>query len=294
MKMLLPQIGLLFLLLLPLLGRAQETRIRGRVMDAQTKQPIPFASISLRETEAGALSNEEGCFEIKALLKNQQDSLICMTMGYKRKSVSIERGQTDSLRIEITAHPYGFTETVSCAPRAKEGKPLLQNEVIAGLPGTRYAFFIRNDKHQQYGNIRWIALYTGGNGLPKRKFRLHFYEADSARPHPGKALLNTPVSLMLSPCKGWETYGLMGFQVMLNKTGCYVGLEFVEQDAPTGYFGDEPYQPYVKVMRVPSKASEQSIWTCTRTEGWKEIPATGSISLQYGKMIKVAVDLLKY
>ena len=294
MKKLLLKIALLFLLLLPLLGRAQEIRISGRVVDAKTKQPIPFVSIFLREEGTGALANEEGYFQIETLLKSQQDSLICMTMGYKRKSVSIERGQTDSLRIEITAHPYGFTDTVSCAPRAKEGKPLLQNEVIAGLPGTQYAFFIRNDKHQQYGNIRCIALYTGGNGLPKRKFRLHFYEADSARPRPGKELLNTPVSLMLAPCEGWETYGLMDFQVMLNKTGCYVGLEFVEQDAPTGYFGDEPYQPYVKVMRVPSKASEQSIWTCTRTEGWKEIPATGSISLQYGKMIKVAVDLLKY
>ena len=81
MKTPLPILAFVFLLLLPLLGRAQETRITGRVVDAKTKQPIPFASIELRGEGTGALSNEFGYFQLASLEKSSYDSLIITTLG---------------------------------------------------------------------------------------------------------------------------------------------------------------------------------------------------------------------
>ena len=80
MKRLLPQ--LLFLLLLPLLGWTQEYRISGRVVDAGTKDPVPFASLSLSKSETGALTDEQGDFKIKVKEQFAEDSLIVTSMGY--------------------------------------------------------------------------------------------------------------------------------------------------------------------------------------------------------------------
>ncbi|WP_072008475.1 carboxypeptidase-like regulatory domain-containing protein [Hymenobacter sp. IS2118] len=114
MKKLLSKIALVFLLLLPLLGRAQETRISGWVVDSATKEPVPFASISLQQTDKGVLSNEKGYFQIQGVLKNQQDSLVCTSLRYRRTSVLIKQGLTDSLKIEMTVLPFGFTVAGPC------------------------------------------------------------------------------------------------------------------------------------------------------------------------------------
>jgi hypothetical protein len=64
----LPFLALWVLLLLPALSWAQENRITGRVVDAKTKDPVPFASISLREEGTGALTNEYGYFQLAGLV----------------------------------------------------------------------------------------------------------------------------------------------------------------------------------------------------------------------------------
>src|SRR6476646_11721441 len=80
----LPFLAFWVLLLLPALSWAQENRITGRVVDAKTKDPVPFASIGLREEGTGALTNEYGYFQLAGLEKTSQDSLIVMTLGYER------------------------------------------------------------------------------------------------------------------------------------------------------------------------------------------------------------------
>src|SRR6476469_6023253 len=97
----LPFLALWILLLLPALSWAQENRITGRVVDAKTKDPVPFASIGLREEGTGALTNEYGYFQLAGLEKTSQDSLIVMTLGYERTAVFIKRGSTEDLIIEL-------------------------------------------------------------------------------------------------------------------------------------------------------------------------------------------------
>ncbi len=96
-----PVLAFWALLLLPALGWAQENRVTGRVVDAKTKDPVPFASISLREEGTGALTNEYGYFQLAGLEKSSQDSLIVMTLGYARSAVVIKRGGTEDLIIEL-------------------------------------------------------------------------------------------------------------------------------------------------------------------------------------------------
>lgn len=56
--------------------------IRGKIVDAETKQPIPFASIKVKDTELGTVANEKGEFLLNRLCE-QEYTLLCSSVGYK-------------------------------------------------------------------------------------------------------------------------------------------------------------------------------------------------------------------
>lgn len=142
------QQSILLLFLLPLLGRAQEMRISGRVVDAKIKDPIPFATINLREEGEGTLSNEFGYFQFTGSKTLSQDSLEFMALGYTRRTTFVEPGRAKDLLIELNRQViFGM---ISCPVMPftifnTKTTPLPNGEILAGLSGTQYAFFIKNE-----------------------------------------------------------------------------------------------------------------------------------------------------
>ena len=82
---------LLFLLLglglLPGRARAQEGRITGRVVNQATKDPVAFASISLRDEGTGALTNEYGYFQLAMPERSPGDSIVVVALGFRRTAL---------------------------------------------------------------------------------------------------------------------------------------------------------------------------------------------------------------
>ncbi|GAA4033979.1 hypothetical protein GCM10022409_17830 [Hymenobacter glaciei] len=204
MKDPLPKIALLFLLLLPLLGRAQEIWISGRVVDAKTKQPIPFASLGLLNTGAAALTNENGYFQLVGLGEFKQDSLILMTLGYCRQALFVEQGKAENLRIEMKPRPPGYIISCPVGPCATnvKRKPMPKNEVLEGLPGTQYAFLIDN-KANISSKLQAVSFYAGENGLPGKLFRLRIYDVADTNSAPARDLLTDVTQPVWSKCSAW-------------------------------------------------------------------------------------------
>lgn len=71
---------ILFLLLLPFSLAAQELVVKGSVLDKETKQPIPGASVILKGMSKGTITDIDGKFEIKA---NKGDKLVFSFIGMK-------------------------------------------------------------------------------------------------------------------------------------------------------------------------------------------------------------------
>lgn len=66
----------------------QQTAIEGMILDAETTEPIAFASIFLqRNNEIGTLSNELGEFSILIDTATLQDTLVVSYLGYKTTAV---------------------------------------------------------------------------------------------------------------------------------------------------------------------------------------------------------------
>ncbi len=293
MKKLLPQLGLLCLLLLPLLGWAQEVRISGRVVDAVTKMPVPFASLGLRDTDIGALSNEEGYFQMEGSLRNQQDSLICMTLGYCRKAVLIKTGQTTLLQIEMEPRPFDpVIKTGPCGVAAKQITPPLKAETIDGTPGTQYAFLIKGEKGMRLGKMRTVSFFIGENGFPRQPFRVHIYGIDGASAAPSFDILTENVLYEPLEESGWYTKDLSAYDITTPKKGYFVALEFATMDFhPMSYMDN--YIPSGLTMRPPFNRKEQCLWSRIGDENWKKFEQSNSGLDRYRFMVKIEVELLK-
>jgi hypothetical protein len=82
---------------------AQTTYIlSGKVTDAQTRDPIPFASIALKGTSQGTTSNFEGFYQIR--VARLPDSLLFTAVGFASKGKAVKRGQLSQV-IHVQLEP---------------------------------------------------------------------------------------------------------------------------------------------------------------------------------------------
>ncbi|GAA3965792.1 carboxypeptidase-like regulatory domain-containing protein [Hymenobacter antarcticus] len=65
---------------------AAQSRLTGKVLDAATGQPVPYASVSVLNTTAGTTSNAEGEFELKTTLPGR---LVVSELGHERDTVAV-------------------------------------------------------------------------------------------------------------------------------------------------------------------------------------------------------------
>jgi hypothetical protein len=87
MKRYLIFICLLFSLENPVIYCQQADFIRGKVIDSKTSEPVPFATVRLKKSQVGIISNAEGDFRILNNAAFQSDSLIVSCIGYHRLSL---------------------------------------------------------------------------------------------------------------------------------------------------------------------------------------------------------------
>jgi tetratricopeptide (TPR) repeat protein len=72
--------------------------IKGVVSDAATKQPIPFASVRVKDTAAEARTNSKG--EYKFEIPQSSEALIVSAQGYQSKEVPITKSRSYNVSLE--------------------------------------------------------------------------------------------------------------------------------------------------------------------------------------------------
>ncbi|RZK20291.1 MAG: carboxypeptidase-like regulatory domain-containing protein [Hymenobacter sp.] len=275
--------------------------LSGHIVDKDTKEPLPFTSVSLREEQTGALSNEFGVFQLPAPAKNAQDSLVVMALGYKHLAILVKRGQAQTnLVIEVPRMAIALTNVVVKGGKVKNlglgatsshpGEGLLQ-----GQPGSQCAFFIKNDKNHRLGSIRSVSFYIGENGFPREPFRVRLYKADGNYNAPNTDLLTQNV-IVSSPAGGqWYTVDLTTYNVTAPEEGFFVAMEWIvsgDKFFKTDFM-DESYTPFGQIMRPTFEFKESRTWNYTIARGWNLLTLANGNGQRYNAMIKAEVDMIK-
>lgn len=89
-------------------GQAQNTSLKGKVVDATTKKPMPGVNVLVKGTSIGSSTNQNGKFSVN--VPSLQDTLVVSFIGYKKKNVPIN-GRTN-LKIELTPSTIKSEELV--------------------------------------------------------------------------------------------------------------------------------------------------------------------------------------
>ena len=281
-------------------GWAQQIQIQGTIVDRDTKEPLPFTSIGLKNEQIGALSNEHGQFIVPAPSKNADDSLVVVALGYSRRAVLVKRGvAVSSLTIEVPKRAIELSNVVVKAGKIKNlGLGARTSDpgegMIQGLPGCQYAFFVKNDRNKRLGNVRTVSFYIGENGFPREPFRVRLYKADGNYNAPSTDLLTENVVVSAPQGGQWYTVDLTPYNIMAPEEGFFVAMEWVvsgDKFFATNCMDD--YTPYGQIMRPTFEVKESRTWNYSIGKGWSLITTANSQGLRYNAMIKAEVDMIK-
>src|SRR5690554_6699051 len=102
-------IGIIMGMLSPFFALSQ-TVVSGKVTDAETGDPIPFANVLLLGTEVGAATDFEGYFYLAT--EHSPDSVRVSYVGYEPMTRAIRQGETQSLNFQLLPTAYGLIEIV--------------------------------------------------------------------------------------------------------------------------------------------------------------------------------------
>ena len=82
-------VSFVFLLLTCISLNAQNITISGKITDATTKEPINFATVSVKGTSTGTNSNFDGLYRLE--FARVKDSVIFSCIGYLSRSVYVTK-----------------------------------------------------------------------------------------------------------------------------------------------------------------------------------------------------------
>lgn len=77
------------------------SKIKGKIVDEESEDPLPFASMNILNKTSGTLSNSNGEFELKIVNPNQNDTLVFYYLGYETLKKSLTECNTPNLKISL-------------------------------------------------------------------------------------------------------------------------------------------------------------------------------------------------
>lgn len=91
---------------------AQETIITGKVTDATSGDPIPFANVVFKGTSNGMTTDFDGKFRIHTLAIAPGDSIVVSYIGYKSKSKRFKKGVVQVINVQLEEDVTKLQEVV--------------------------------------------------------------------------------------------------------------------------------------------------------------------------------------
>ena len=110
----------ILLIIASLFASAQNVAVRGFVFDKDSKQPLSLCAVQVKNSQLGALTEDNGFFELPLPITNLSDSLKISFIGYLPKALSVVGyKQGDTLKIFLETAIETKQEAVIIAENAK-------------------------------------------------------------------------------------------------------------------------------------------------------------------------------
>lgn len=124
----LARIFLVFLILSLTTLSGQSDLLKGILIDAQTIEPVAFATVRVKGRAVGVVSNPDGSFQIPKKFKVHGDTLEISSMGYENREILISTLSVDKVR-RVYIQP-GLFELDEAVVRGKRKRRLTARQIV--------------------------------------------------------------------------------------------------------------------------------------------------------------------
>lgn len=259
--------------------------LTGKIMDAETHQPLSYVNIGIPGKDKGTVANPDGTFRLYIPAENSSDSLRFSLIGYASYSVVISsflsktepsdkiiylKSKVTELK-EVTVTPGNYDkETIGSTKRSL----LLRMGIGPDSIGSEMGTVIRVKHKPSLIESATFNIQTN-NYAKKIKLRLNFYQLN--KDVPGASLLQRPIYIETSLKKGSWKVDLTEYNLEVNDD-FFMALEYVEN---LGYQGLYFHCGYNKVPTY-FKTTSQSTWKLF-TNGGKYISPNFTAEVSFAK-----------
>lgn len=102
-----------FASVLTLDSAAQKTVVNGRVLDAETSEPLPFVNVAFKDSKIGTTTDMQGRYSVETYYAT--DSLVASFVGYRPQAQRVRVDETQTIDFHLDPGSVKLTEVVISA-----------------------------------------------------------------------------------------------------------------------------------------------------------------------------------
>lgn len=122
---------LIFFILICAIVAAQQTSVKGRVLESISEQPIPFAKVFFQDSKIGVQTDFEGNYFLESYYAT--DSVVVRASGFIDQTVSIVKDQAQVINFRLEPITQDVEEVVIKAPEEKPSV-ILHKRMVRNKP----------------------------------------------------------------------------------------------------------------------------------------------------------------
>ena len=226
-----------------------QTFVIGQVIDAATKEPLPYVNIGLLNKNIGTVSDETGYFELEVNTEqNSRDTLRFSMIGFETKSYTLNDFiNQNEIEVYLTEKSTALDEVILSSKRKNYQTKILGNKTTSkalyaaftsNKLGNEMGFIVRARKHPMILKKFNISLVENDYG--PIKFRLNIYDVLNGLPN--KTLLTDNLFIETEESSGIVSLDLTPYEIIIDQD-FFIAIEWIEDLGPGklyfsgGFFG---------------------------------------------------------
>ena len=210
--------------------------LQGRIIDAFTKEPLPFVNIGVLKKELGTVSNEDGFFFLEVPDLFAKETLRFSMIGFDERDFQVADFEAILLSNNtlVLAEQTTFLEEVVLTAEKKwdtrvSGNSTTSKLLITGFTsnqlGNEIALFVKVKKTPAY--IDGIQFSVVENIYPEVRFRVNVYSSDYR--FPDENILKENIFVTLKQSEGLISVDLKEYDILVDDD-VFISLEWIDED----------------------------------------------------------------
>ncbi len=207
-------------------GYAQGQLIK--VFEAESHDPVPFATIHFIKQNVAYSTNENGFFFVSTKLLEQKDSLRISRVGYlpqtillgnnpKMLEIQLRVAQIELAEIRVHSHKFNLLKSEKAHMKGSMGGISGEEDMVGlSFDSTLYT-------HKM---IESVMVYIAKGGDYKVPFRIRLFRLRNGKPT-SEELYQTNWVVRATKT-GWNTFDIPSKDVYIPESGCLIAVEWLE------------------------------------------------------------------